>query len=209
MNKLINAILHPRRAFAVTLDIVESRLLPSQSQSKVSVDAKKLWGSSVSDIYVQDISHWSGKGRWADEQSWNQIGQKHLKMFKELCLLSAVTKPINSMIEWGPGGGANAIWFCTEVTDFYGIDISKANLGECQHQLEIRNFKRFHPVLIDIEKPGECLNHINSHVDFFISTAVYQHFPSKQYGIHITELAHRLLTDNGIAIIQIRYDTRL
>ena len=43
-------------------------------------------------------------------------------------------------------------------------------------------------------------------VDFFLCVAVYQHFPSKKYGIEVTKIAHGLLKDRGLAIIQIRYD---
>jgi hypothetical protein len=43
-------------------------------------------------------------------------------------------------------------------------------------------------------------------VDFFLSTAVFQHFPSQEYGIKVTRLAFHLLKDEGVAIIQIRYD---
>ncbi|MFC2023762.1 class I SAM-dependent methyltransferase [Chloroflexota bacterium] len=127
-------------------------------------------------------------------------------MFEKLCLLAEVTRPIHSMIEWGPGGGTNAVQFCSEVTHLYGVDISAANLAECERQLEMRGFLGFRPILVDAKQPELCQACMESPAAFFLSTAVYQHFPSKQYGVRVTELAHRLLADGGAALIQIRYD---
>ncbi len=200
----MRAVFHLYGAVRHMLEI--AKYFVPQSRSTITTDASNLWGSSTSDSHVRDLSHWIGEGRWVNEQAWNRIGQMHFEMFKKICLLANVTQPICSMVEWGSGGGANAVRFCSEVTTFYGVDISSANLAECQRQLKMRNFCNFRPVLIDIEEPEQCLRVIESPVDFFISTAVYQHFPSKEYGIHITELAHRLLADGGLALIQIRYN---
>ena len=117
-----------------------------------------------------------------------------------------VTEPIQSMVEWGPGGGLNAVHFCATVPIFYGVDISAANLAECQRQVEARDLKGFIPVLIDIDNLEECIEVVRQPVDFFFSTAVYQHFPNKEYGIRVTKLAGRLLAPEGVALIQISYD---
>jgi cyclopropane fatty-acyl-phospholipid synthase-like methyltransferase len=127
-------------------------------------------------------------------------------MLEKLCLLGDVAQPIQSMVEWGPGGGLNAVRFCATVPVFYGVDISPANLAECQRQVEARGLGGFRPVLIDIDKLEQCIELVEQPVDFFLSTAVYQHFPSKEYGIRVTELAARLLAAEGVALIQIRYD---
>jgi len=204
MKRLVRAIAHPYRTAGRILAIVE-QFWP-QSKSKIAADAANFWNSSDNSSRVRDLSHWLGEGRWSDEGAWTYIGQLHFAMFEKLCLLADVARPANSMIEWGPGGGANAIQFCSEVTDFYGIDISAANLAECQRQLEMCGFGGFLPILIDGDTPEQCLELVKSPVDVFLSTAVYQHFPSKEYGVRVTELAHKLLADNGVALIQIRYN---
>jgi len=127
-------------------------------------------------------------------------------MFERLCRLAHCETPLETMAEWGPGGGANAICFSPEMSRFYGIDISQANLDECERQVRTHGLDGFTPVLIPADRPEECEQAIGEPVDFFLSTAVYQHFPSRSYGIKVTRIAHRLLTDKGIALIQIRYD---
>ncbi len=110
------------------------------------------------------------------------------------------------MVEWGPGGGANAIVFAHVFETFYGVDISDANLNECRKQLEMRGFKGFAPVLINAESPEEAMTQIDEPCDFFLSTSVFQHFPSKGYGARVLSIASDMLRPGAIALIQIRYD---
>lgn len=203
MNRLARAIGHPRRSVERAIEIV-SGFLP-QSESRVASDAFSFWAGSDSTDGARDLSHWLGEGRWSDQGAWTHIGQLHFEMFESLCLLANRERPVRSMVEWGPGGGANAVRFCAEAAGLYGVDISAPNLAECRRQLEIRGFDGFQPILIDTMCPEQCLQFVKSPVEFFLSTAVYQHFPSKQYGIRVTELACELLADDGVALIQIRY----
>lgn len=204
MERILRDLLHPCRAASYLLETAK-QLFP-QSDPRILADAANFWNQSNSGSPLADHSHWLGEGRWSDETAWTQIGKVHFGMFEKLCLLSGTARPIQSMVEWGSGGGANAVQFCSEVRHFCGVDISEVNLAECQRHLEALNFKGFHPILIDIRHPEQSLALVKSKVDFFLSTAVYQHFPSKEYGIQVTKLAHQLLTDNGVALIQIRYD---
>jgi hypothetical protein len=59
---------------------------------------------------------------------------------------------------------------------------------------------------IDANEPEGVLDRIAAKVDLFLCTAVYQHFPGKDYGVRVTRLAHQLLADGGVALIQTRYD---
>lgn len=177
----------------------------AESLPKLAIDAGHYWSKSHNDEGTQDLSHWVGKGRWTDKDSWENIGNKHYKMFKDICLLTG-KKPKKSMLEWGPGGGANAVLFCKVFDEYYGVDISNANLTECKHQLESRRFNKFHSILIKPEKPEDCVQFISEPIDFFLSTAVYQHFPGKKYGLLVTKTAYKLLASGGLAIIQTRYD---
>lgn len=82
-------------------------------------------------------------------------------MFEKLCEMSDISKnSIRTMIEWGPGGGANAIRFASQISDFFGIDISQPNLDECSKQLN-NNYKGFHPIMIQAEHPKTSIEKIN------------------------------------------------
>lgn len=70
----------------------------------------------------------------------------------------------------------------------------------------MEHYQDFVPILIDAHKPNDAVGLVNEGVDFFLSTAVFQHFPSKEYGITVTRLAYSMVKAHGIAIIQTRYD---
>jgi hypothetical protein len=178
-----------------------------QSERKRICDCAAYWARSGEDSQTKDLAHWLGEGRWSDEIRWSQIGERHFSMYKMLCTLKG-RRPVQTMVEWGPGGGANAVRFSIEVARIYGVDVSDANLRECERQLRKRGFSGFEPCLIPAEQPEKALEYISSPVDLFLSTAVYQHFPSKGYGVRVTEIASHLLVQDGLCIIQVRYDDK-
>jgi len=177
-----------------------SKFLPSQREKKLRNAANKLWANENGSETIKGLSHFKGSGRYKDHEKWEDIGNVHIKMFDRFCEMTN-TDSIESMIEYGPGGGANAVKFAPKVSKFYGIDIAKENLKECGCQLEQIGFKNYVPV--HIAEPKDCL-HIPP-VDFFLCVAVYQHFPSKEYGVEVGKIAYDLLKEQGLAIIQIRY----
>ena len=172
----------------------------------LAAEAGRYWSRSASMPWVRDLSHWRGHGRWSDDRVWRGIGARHFAAFEKLCARTRRPRPIRSMVEWGPGGGANAVAFAREVTQFHGVDISSANLAECGRQLAQNGFGGWRPVKIEAVDPRGCLNQIETPVEFFLSTAVFQHFPGKAYGAHVMRIAHELLAPRGIALVSIRYD---
>tara|TARA_B100000029_G_scaffold495905_1_gene561484 strand:+ start:179 stop:616 length:438 start_codon:yes stop_codon:yes gene_type:complete len=77
-------------------------------------------------------------------------------------------------------------------------------LDECVRRTEDLGLKNFEPIHIPAPYPEEVLKQIDS-VDFFLSTAVYQHLPGRSYARRVTDIAMRLLADDGLALINIRY----
>jgi len=183
-------------------------LMLTQSEKQRAGDAAHFWSESEQDETIQGLSHWRGAGRYSDDRVWLAIGEEHLKQFETLQYLTK-KGPIDSMIEWGPGGGSNAVAFSSTVSKFYGVDISQANLDECKRQLSAAGFSGFHPVLVDpsdlSKVKSTCKSSIDP-VDFFLSVAVFQHFPSKEFGLDVLSVARSQLKPDGIALIQTRYD---
>ena len=70
-------------------------------------------------------------------------------MWRELCAVCASGAETGRMIEWGPGGGANLVCFTEAFNEMYGVDISEANLVECEKQMVNGGSQGFKPVLID------------------------------------------------------------
>ncbi len=205
MHQIKKLISIPRQAIR-RLTRQAKQLLPAQPVSQVMSQAGDFWRSSVVETNVRDQSHWLGEGRWQDAHQWTAIGHKHFAQVERLRGLAQRATPIRSMLEWGPGGGANAVIFAPHVQTYYGVDISEANLIECHRQLSQRGFTDFRPILIRVQHPTDVLRQINSPLDLILCTAVFQHFPNQAYGRTVLELMHQILTPQGVALIQIRYN---
>lgn len=180
-----------------------------QSQNQIMRNATIFWGKD--DTSVKDLSHWRNVGRWSNDLAWLNMGKTHYAMINQILSQHSPWQEQDysmlSVVELGPGGGANIVELCRHFGCVYGVDIAESNLIECAKQVDLlRLDTNFVPILITVNHPEECLSKINEKVHIFLSTAVYQHFPSKQYGARMTEIAADMLTRPGFAIIQIRYD---
>lgn len=175
------------------------------NQEEINItDSKDLWSSSKHDEEIQDMAHWRSVGRWADDE-WIHHGNFHYNMFEKMCrLISRDPSDFKTMLEWGPGGGANLYKFSDTFENIYGVDISSASLKECSKQLDSKGFEAFKPVLIGND-PDIVAVKIKEKLDFFLSVAVFQHFPSKHYGLRVLAHASRLLKPGALALIQTRY----
>jgi ubiquinone/menaquinone biosynthesis C-methylase UbiE len=170
--------------------------------------AKSVWESHKKEEYRQDQSHWRGVGRWADDERWQGIGKNSLKRMETFFKMNdrnlAQEAPL-TILEWGPGGGANLFGFRDVASRYIGVDISQKNLNEAARMISEEGYSNFDPVLLD-GPPSEIFPDQSDFVDVFLSTAVFQHFPSKSYGIEVLGVVHRILRRNGLGLIQIRFD---
>ena len=169
-------------------------------------EAEQYWSDSQRDERLRDYSHWLGHGRWADEKRWFGIGDNSRRLLDQARRIVNEDRPNHCMLEWGQGGGANAVHFSSDVNTYYGVDIAQANLDECARQFQVRGLKNFCPILIDADQPEDVVQQIEDPIDVFLSTAVFQHFPSKEYGQRVIKVVSRILRERAIGLIQIRYD---
>lgn len=171
--------------------------------------AKKIWDSSENETYRKDNSHYRGVGRWADEVRWKSIGQNALRAMNRH-IGSTTSDPYywtqeRDMLEWGPGGGSNAYAFRKLVRHYYGVDISRENLEETRRVTSEDGTKSFVPVLIN-DTIDDVVNTVRQPIDLFLSTAVFQHFPSKDYGVEVLKCIHRIMKPGGVGLVQTRFD---
>jgi hypothetical protein len=178
-----------------------------QSEEELARVAQDYWNEGdKAGIDLKDYSHWEGAGPWKDRDRWRAIGRVHFEMFKKLCVYASVPRPLGKAIEWGCGGGANAIHFVDDVREFCGVEISQANLDECGRVLARAGFRGFRPVLVPSENPEQVRTLLDASYDFFLCTYVYETLPGQHYCERVTRLAYELLAPSGLALIQIRYD---
>jgi SAM-dependent methyltransferase len=176
------------------------------SEEKIINDSEKYWNNE-SKKELKQYSHWRGQGVFIDDSRWVSIGLQHLEMYKEFACLENFNKSLERVIEWGCGGGANAIYFAKIARDYYGVDISNDSLDECKKQLSKEGLENFQPILIEASKPESVCELISETCDLFLSTYVFELIPSQEYGIKLLKIAYQLLKNNGMALIQIKYST--
>ena len=80
--------------------------------------------------------------------------------------------------------------------------------ADCGRQLAaVGGADRFRPIVLDGE-PEAVLTAIDRPVDLFVSAAVFQHFPSQEYGRRVLASASAsvAMAPGAIGYVQIRYD---
>jgi len=179
------------------------RASSQERQTELQV-ARKVWDDLANETKRQDFSHYRGVGRYADEVAWRAVGESSLARLRRLVPVQFWTRPLRAL-EWGPGGGSNISALCRVSQTVWGVDISQKNLEECARVLPQETRDRFRAVHLQ-DDLGQVRKAVTEPLDIFLSTAVFQHFPSKAFGRDVLHLASDLMRDGAIGLIQIRYD---
>ena len=174
------------------------------SERKLMGDSQTYWNNPP-DLSLQQNSHWRGAGIFVDDARWLALGRQHLHLYEQFARAIDHLRPPKRIVEWGCGGGMNAVHFAALADDFYGVDISSASLDECAKQMNIAGLHNFSPVLIDVANPEAALRQIPASCDLAISTYVFELLPTPEYGYRILKIVYALLAPSGIAIVQIKY----
>lgn len=180
----------------------------ADEKTTVQKEIVAVWNDSDDEKRRRDDSHYRGVGRWADDEKWKDIGRSSL--LKMQMLWRMLNRPKLSLsdlvaLEWGPGGGANAFGLRSCVNRYFGVDISQKNLSECRRMIDAEGWTGyFHPVLLEGD-PRSVAGLIEP-VDAFLSTAVFQHFPSRRYGVEVLEAIRATCKPKAAGFIQIRFD---
>jgi cyclopropane fatty-acyl-phospholipid synthase-like methyltransferase len=177
-----------------------------ETEEKIIADAQKFWNNH-SDQRLDQFTHSRGAGYFNDDNRWLFIGKQSLEIYQALVKTTGYTKPIESMVEWGCGGGANAVYFADLVNKFYGVDISNSALEACKIQLNQKGFTNYDTIEIDAATPEKALESIPHPVDLFICLYVMEILPSKAYAERILQIASEMLNKGGIAFLQFKYTT--
>lgn len=170
--------------------------------------ATSVWNDFKDEHWRQDQSHWRGIGRWQDDEKWKKIGKNSLMKINRIVSFLGKSHDFwlkkYTFLEWGGGGGANPFVLANFSSEYFDVDISEKNLNESERILQNENFFSFKKVLIT--EPNDVLSQISIPIDIFLSTAVFQHFPSKEYACSVLDVLAKLSHSNTIGFIQIRFD---
>jgi len=166
----------------------------------------------VSDTYQEVAAFWlvdSARHRvWSHQRdhtsagAWGLFGGLARNMVDQLMHATGEPEP-ERVVEWGVGGGANAVKF--PKATYYGVDIAPLTVAEAERQYSKAGGRDFRscPILIDNPESVGV-----SDCDLFLSTYVFQHFPDKEYGARVLRVAFDMLRPGGLLVVQIRTSTQ-
>ncbi len=168
-------------------------------------DVIAVWDGHPDEDYRRDMSHWRGQGRWAEEK-WAAIGADTVKSIRRAARTVGRDVPAGPVLEWGPGGGSNLLACASISRRLYGADISSKNLAECARVLaELDPAPEFRPILVG-DDPAAVAQAIDEPIEVFVSTAVFQHFPTREYGGEVLRTVAGVVAPGALGCVQIRYD---
>ena len=181
---------------------IRTRIQYFDSEQKLEDDAQEYWNQASP---KKSASHWRDNDEF-DEQNWLKLGKEHLSLVNSFASMAELHFPVNKIVEWGCGGGANAVQFGSLTKRYFGIDINTETLDECRNQMKIWGYDNFQPVLIKVNDPEAGLIDEMREADLFICTYVFELLPNPEYGLRLLRLANQALKVHGAGLIQIRYN---
>lgn len=177
-----------------------------RSSAELERESQAFW-NDPGNPDLATISHWRGHGPFVDDDLWLRLGRRHRDLTEKALEWAGVPAPLDRIVEWGSGGGMNAVALLGAAREYVGVDISSSSLEECAEQVRRAGGPAFVPVRIDAAEPEEALARIPGGCTFFLSTYVFELLPTADYGIRIMRIAHDLLRPGGAALVQVRYET--
>jgi SAM-dependent methyltransferase len=178
----------------------------AHSSGRLTRDASRYWSGDRSDRLRND-SHWSSGSKFYNTELWAAMGQEHLQLFQRLRRTVAEPAPLKRIVDWGCGGGANAVAFAPLAQEIIGVDVAADSIEECARQLALACSTPFVKILADIGRPEHSAKDIPRPCDLFLCLYVLELVPTQAYGLRLMRIAYDLLRPGGQAFVQIKYAT--
>lgn len=181
-----------------------------QSQAKLIEAAQEYWVESANTTWERN-SHVKGA---LDPAIWERIGSESRSTYRRLS--AGLGDPLDenrngprTVVDWGCGGGANAVYFAGYSDIFVGVDPSQTLVEECGTQVRRVWGDALHEYrgqVIDLAKPWDVDITAGS-VDLFLCLYVLELVPTPEYGVALMNLARKWLRPGGAAFVQFKYGT--
>lgn len=177
------------------------RIGPRMSEQRVIAEAAEYWTGSAEPAWAGN-SHW----RTGIPGQWEQVGRDHLALFDKLARVLDTPPSFGTVLEWGSGGGANAVAFAPRARRFVAVDVAQESLDECREHTLAACEVDFVPLLVEVENPEAAIPAVGSATcDVFLCLYVVELLPSPEYATRILRIARTLLAQGGVAFIQVKY----
>src|SRR3954451_583963 len=154
-----------------------------ESEEKIERDAQKFWESDSR--HLPQLAHWRGAGVFTDDSRWLAWGAGHLDLYRDFARMLDAPLSVHRIVEWGSGGGANAIHCAPFAQEYVGVEVTQANLDESVRMLAEAGIRNFAPVLIRTDAPEKARALIAGPCEVFLCLGVFQALPTPEYGYRV------------------------
>lgn len=198
---------HLDRALRVSRRLLDNYAGIREPEDKLIADAQAFWSGLSNQGGDGGPAHFRGQSIFQEDERWLAIGYNNLRILHRFLGSDWLTATPRRVVDWGCGGGTNAVHFGVGARSYYGVEITQASLDECGRQMQAARLDNFTPVLFDAAQPERVATLIAEPCDLILSTYVFCVFPSKQYALRVLRTMYDLLDTTGYALIQIKYST--
>lgn len=109
------------------------------------------------------------------------------------------------ILEWGVGGGSNAVRFAPLCDEFIAVDVVQDSLNETVKQVRAVCATPVTPVLVSVEDQSSGIRQFYERIDLFVCFYVLELVPDEAHAHEIVRIAQNLLIRGGTAIFQVKY----
>lgn len=171
-------------------------------RDRIAAQASRYWATPTQGRWEAD-SHWrNGIG----EMAWREVGVEHWSIYSMFAGALAIPAP-GRVIEWGAGGGANAVAFAPHAQAFIATDVSDNSLDECVRQVRAVCDTPISTRRIDLKVPEQAVADLRRSCDTFLCFYVLELTAGADAVKRILRIASELLAPGGLAVIQVKYHT--
>ncbi len=154
--------------------------------------------------------HWKSNSHFRDglgAEAFDEVGRDHLALYQVFARALPREVDPGVVVEWGCGGGANAIAFAPLATEFIGVDVSAESLAECADQVGRVCSTPVRTRTVDLADPAAAATGLDGTCDTFLCLYVIELTSGPEAALDIVRIAERLLKPGGLAMIQVKYHT--
>lgn len=181
------------------------RVGPRQSDARLAAESRAYW-TTVEDETWRSNSHFRDAAAFADDPSlWRRLGEDHRRMVDDLAAGAGWSVPNPRVVEWGCGGGANAVAFAPHASEMVLVDLSERTLEEARQQVAAACDTPVRTVRVDVDDPLSAVPRVGT-CDLFLCFYVFELVPSPEHGRRILQAAAAALEPGGLAVVQFKYD---
>lgn len=175
------------------------------SERRLIGEAAQYWADEGASTW-RDDSHWRGASV-VDDEMFDKIGSAHASLFDRLAAMVGGGTDLGRVLEWGVGGGANAVQFAPRADSFIALDVNPASTVEAARHVRSVCSTPVTEIVVDLADPEAALERVpNESLDLFICLYVLELVPTPECGIRLMRIASAMLRPGGLAFVQIKYD---